>query len=443
MDMSRSRSIRLAAFPALVCGATCWLPVQARGDQSSDTVTAVSAATSGEYARARLPDGSFQSEAYAFGEGGYYRGLIKDPTVDDVSFMEVARTLSGPLAAQGFVPTKDPEKARLLIMVYWGMTSGTVDPRSENFLYGRQVPPVPSAGSDTSIEMQPSIPTSSMTLDTFRRSSLDSDPNIPTRIEGDVIDLQNAVILGYDSELTPPSGYEITARRVERDDLISDIEHNRYFVVLMAYDFQALWKRHAHKLLWEARFSIRQERNDFQRMLPLMVRYASQYFGQDTRGLLRRPLPEGNVEVGTPRALASAQERNGSPADTTLIAGPNVLIGTSTGGQPGISSVPRELAEHISTYQREKAALQDSLASVIKAKAPGDETRNAIDTFNSENAARIVALNRNADSIRSELARLAAASQRPATDQSIDDLLRQFSESIKASDFRGSLFTHP
>jgi hypothetical protein len=441
--MSRSISIRLAALPALICGAVCFLPLRLRGGQSGDTVTAVSAATSGDYARVRLADGSFQSESYAFGEGGFYRGRIKDPTIDDVSFMEVARTLAGPLSAQGFIPTRDPGKARLLIMVYWGMTSGTVDPRSENFFYSRFSGATPLAGGDKGLEMQPSIPTSSMTLDTFRRSSLDPDPNIPTRIEGDVIDLQNAVILGYDSELTPPAGYEITARRVERDDLIGEIEHNRYFVVLLAYDFQALWKQHVHKLLWEARFSIRQERNDFEKMMPVMAKYASQYFGQNTGGLLRRPLPEGNVEVGSPRTIAAAQERGGLPTDTTLIAGSNVLIGTSAGGQPGIASVPAELAEHISVYQREKTALQDALASVIRATAPGEETRLAIDAFNSQNAAQIVSLNRNAESIRSELASLAAASRRPATDQSVEDLLRQFSESIKASDFSESLFTHP
>jgi len=38
-------------------------------------------------------------------------------------------------------------------------------------------------------------------------------------------------------------------------------------VVLMAYDFQLLWKEKKHKLLWETRFSIRQRHNDFDRQL--------------------------------------------------------------------------------------------------------------------------------------------------------------------------------
>jgi len=62
---------------------------------------------------------------------------------------------------------------------------------------------------------------------------------------------------------------------VRREDLVDDIEHNRYFVVLMAYDFQVLWKQRKHKLLWETRFSIREQGNDFEKVLPAISRYAS------------------------------------------------------------------------------------------------------------------------------------------------------------------------
>jgi hypothetical protein len=38
-----------------------------------------------------------------------------------------------------------------------------------------------------------------------------------------------------------------------------------------------------------------------------MAQYASAYFGQDTHGLLRKPVPEGNVRVGEPKALGEAE----------------------------------------------------------------------------------------------------------------------------------------
>ena len=69
----------------------------------------------------------------------------------------------------------------------------------------------------------------------------------------------------------------------------AEIEENRYFIVLMAYDFQLMWKQKKHKLLWEARFSISERHNQFDRALPgIMTEYAARYFGQPTNGLVRQ-----------------------------------------------------------------------------------------------------------------------------------------------------------
>ncbi len=43
--------------------------------------------------------------------------------------------------------------------------------------------------------------------------------------------------------------------------------------------------------------------NRFDRALPGMAQYASQYFGQDSRGLIRRVIPEGRVDVGEPTVI--------------------------------------------------------------------------------------------------------------------------------------------
>ena len=98
-------------------------------------------------------------------------------------------------------------------------------------------------------------------------------------------------------------GLEMTALRFRRRDLIDELEENRYFVVLMAYDFQLQWKQKKHKLLWETRFSIQEHRNDFKLALPTMAQEASRYFGQDSHGLVRRPLPEGHVTLGEPKVI--------------------------------------------------------------------------------------------------------------------------------------------
>ena len=94
--------------------------------------------------------------------------------------------------------------------------------------------------------------------------------------------------------------------KYRRDELISEIEENRYFVVLMAYDFQLLWKQKKHKLLWESRFSIRQRDHAFDKDLATMAKFASQYFGQDTHGLVRKTIPLGRVDIGEVKSLGEA-----------------------------------------------------------------------------------------------------------------------------------------
>ena len=125
--------------------------------------------------------------------------------------------------------------------------------------------------------------------------------------QNDRTDFLNAQMLGYDSPglIGTEKGNYVrgTAFSTDRDDLYAEIEENRYFVVLMAYDFQLLWKEKKHKLLWETRFSISERRNAFDKALPVMAQYASQYFGQDSHGLLRARVPEGRVDIGETKSL--------------------------------------------------------------------------------------------------------------------------------------------
>jgi hypothetical protein len=103
--------------------------------------------------------------------------------------------------------------------------------------------------------------------------------------------------------------FEQTPLQHRRDELVDELEDNRYFVVLMAYDFRLLWKEKKHKLLWETRFSIRQRHNDFDQQLAAMAADASRYFGQDTQGVIRTPLREGKVTLGQPKVIDVEPEK--------------------------------------------------------------------------------------------------------------------------------------
>src|SRR5471030_2899969 len=96
---------------------------------------------------------------------------------------------------------------------------------------------------------------------------------------------------------------EAPALQYRRKDAIDELQHDRYFVVLMAYDFQMMWKTKKHKLLWETRMSVPQRGSEFNEELLAMAKSASRYFGQDTHGLVRRGMAAGRVDVGDVQTL--------------------------------------------------------------------------------------------------------------------------------------------
>jgi hypothetical protein len=309
--MNPSRVLRLA--PWLI---SCAAMLSAGGPQAGaaegdEGITAVSSRVSVDYVRARLADGSFQTEEYAFGNGGHYAGPFPDPTIDNLSFLDVARVIAAPLAAQNYLPAKDPGKTKLLIMLYWGTTTTPTNPSSSNgyLLYG-------SASSATaSSSGAPKMGASAGSSGAAGNSELDEAlalMDFDNRIR-DHLNYTNAAMLGYDSEdmISTERGEALrhSALRHLQKDLVLEIEQNRYFVVLMAYDFQILRTQKKHKLLWDARFSIAQRSNDFGKTLPAMARYASIYFGQASNGLVHKPIPIGKVEVGEPTVI----ETLGSP----------------------------------------------------------------------------------------------------------------------------------
>jgi hypothetical protein len=121
--------------------------------------------------------------------------------------------------------------------------------------------------------------------------------------------LENAKVLGYLPEMVRLEKFRGTVfNSFLRQDVVDDVEENRYFVVLLAYDFQTLWKHKQRKLLWETRFSIRERRNDFGKALAAMAENASRYFGQDSHGLIRKRLPDVNVTIGDPKFMGYEPE---------------------------------------------------------------------------------------------------------------------------------------
>lgn len=271
-----AKSIQLEICLLLGCVGPAVTPLSAQKlslFSASERVSALSAKVFNGYARTRLPDGSFKPETYALGYGGCVSTLIiRDESIDDLTFDALTQPIKVALGGQQYVQGNDPNTTSLFVMVFWGTTYGSVN-----------------------------------TLDGAAK---------------DIIDAKNAALLGFDSEAGIPNAdtihyptpfgtdFRSSFLRVVHADVISSIEVNRYFVILRAFDFQAAIRQKKLRLLWETRLSLSERHHDFGKELPQMARYASQYFGQDSHGLVRNPIPEGRVDIGEARSLGDGTEKS-------------------------------------------------------------------------------------------------------------------------------------
>jgi hypothetical protein len=292
----------------------------ARGEEFES----VSSKTSREYVRRKETDGSFARESYAFANGGYWSGPMFDPTIDKMDFIEIARTIAVPLANQNYIPTADPKTTKLLLVVYWGTTFAPEHASdSSAYAMGQKKAEVERESNQNlqdalraSGQSQGASPTDSWAREARVTNAQDGDAlsaslgvmQAENRTR-DQANLRNAAMLGYDAEWNELMGsLGGPAQDLKKSAMIAELEEDRYFVVVMAYDYQLLVSSKKHKLLWETRYSIRQHTHAFNLQLMSMTVQASKYFGQDSNGLTRKSLPEGKVEIGGVRNLGDVPE---------------------------------------------------------------------------------------------------------------------------------------
>lgn len=267
--------------------------------EGSSEITAVSATVYNGYQRTKEADGSFRLETYTFGEGGFSGTPTKDKSVDEQSFRKIAGVIAPGLARQGYVSSFEPEKTQLLVLVYWGTTgtnrsaAGGYDPGPGSITPPPPPPITVTAGPGGAFvsASPPPVPTLNS-----EQSAYDAMTSARNRSR-DRDNYRNAQILGFD-ELLAQSAHRPDSRNYL--DLVDEIEDTRYFVVLRAYDFQLRWKEKKSKLLWEVRYSLRARDHLFDESLVAMTDVASRYFGQPTKGLVRKGVPLGRVRLAEP-----------------------------------------------------------------------------------------------------------------------------------------------
>lgn len=282
--MSALRPTFVLAICLLVAGAT---PLRVVAGE----FVVVSATAAPDYHR---PEPGKRTETYIFSAGKHFAGSTRDVGEENLPFMSMATMLATGLAKQSYFPAKDPALADLLIVVHWGATQVFDDPEKQ-FTQER----LNAAGA------------------AYAAATADGGFADPTELNqarqarGAAVSAQewsiaqNADLLGFTAALAKEQANMVAT--MDEITMRSELAEERYFVVMMAYDYQVLKKEKKHKLLWVSRMSVRSPGNTFATILPAMVRVAAPSFGLQKDGLTRvqTKVREGNVDVGDLKVVES------------------------------------------------------------------------------------------------------------------------------------------
>lgn len=263
-----------------------------------DASIAASATAGSDYVRPRDGKGVPQPESYVFAEGKFFGGATHDGSLNKLTFTEITRTLAVNLAKQSYFPAANVESARLLIMVHWGTTEIFEDPMKDiNLQAAQDALAAFNAAQETSGIADPSALNQATSALNMARQDQMAAIN------------RNAVLLGYAHSLERERREMITTNA--EITMANELNEERYFVILMAYDNQVRLKEKKSKPLWITRLSVRSPGNNFLEALPALAKAGADVFGQQHDDLVRvrTPLHRGSVKLGELEVLGMANEK--------------------------------------------------------------------------------------------------------------------------------------
>ena len=245
----------------------------------------VDSVASEEYQKVQDARSPGDIETIHFMEGQFFGGLSKDKSLERVTFQEIVEGLAPNLAKQNYLPGNDIRTGDLLLVVHYGVAAvdtpfdelmGITSEEEEALVYGSSVG---STNPDTG------------------EFELGTDVNYDARPSDQMPGAgSNAQLLGYDRQLRKRN---LTGG--EEFDLLTDLEEDRYFIIVMAYDCQKLLNEGEFALQWSTRFSVRSPGTNFEEAHFALGRAAAPYFGKHLDDLEREKVPFGrdvDVSIG-------------------------------------------------------------------------------------------------------------------------------------------------
>ncbi len=306
-------------FAALLAAALS--PLALRADHEDFVI--INATANKAYTEHKFANGSPRAESYVLYQGKFFGGMTHDPSIDHETFMAIAKTLAPDLARQNYLPTRDARAADLLIVVNWGTTMNDPMNDKSNTQYQFELKDLYSSIGAYNAGMSS---TAGGTAGIAAISNMNINlSNADTEAISQQSELnRNARLLGYTDALAKEGKMDwATPSGISQSEAshIQDLIDERYFVILLAYDYQKIQRDHAARggkqlasatkpdqprPVWSVRMNIRADGNNFTEALPAMSHQAADYFGKQMDDLVDRQTAVGSqshVDVGAPTVI--------------------------------------------------------------------------------------------------------------------------------------------
>lgn len=264
----------------IVLYATITMIAVCRGDHLVTVLTTANEA----YTKRRAEKGATATESYVVMPGRFFEGYVVDKTLEKTKLKDIAKTLAAGLKKSRYVPAKDVQTADLLLIVHWGVTIGNDrnrlldirDPHETEDLrrdyQGHRQAEINSIGSPT--EDPALTPASGGYSRQFQEEldfkQLESSANIDKGVS-------TAQLLGFSSELAQDEHRAMASQRAK--SLTSMLESDRYFIVVIAYDWQRWISEKKLSRLWTSRMSIASAGVNFSIAISRMNQAGANSFG--------------------------------------------------------------------------------------------------------------------------------------------------------------------
>jgi hypothetical protein len=207
-----------------------------------------------DYLAQRSPD---KPESYYFFKGIHFGGYVRDNSLRDVPFIDIAKGLAPHLAKQDYWPAQSKDTCDLLLVVNWGTTNPGFHRDVSNSILpdwydGAYYDDVASGGYDES------------DYKWFGKQ-------------------RNSKLLGFYPYLrwdrftgiSPSEEYELRVA----------LKTERYFMIVTAFDFQELLENKEWKRVWSTRFNMRSPGTNFYKAHLALSKAGSPYYGKKLKQL--------------------------------------------------------------------------------------------------------------------------------------------------------------